>query len=113
MHEIALVESIIDIVSTEMKKHNITKVETIKLRIGEMSHVMPDALIFGFDVLSKETSLEGARLIIETVPTKGQCRDCNTEFTIKDVIDICPKCGGTSYDIIYGKELEIAEFEGS
>ena len=113
MHEIAIVESIIDIISTEMKKHNMTRVETIKLRIGEMSHVMPDALTFSFDVSSKGTSLEGAKLIIETVPTKGRCKGCGTEFTIKDTFDICPECNGISYEIISGKELEIAEFDGS
>jgi len=113
MHEIAIVESIIDIISTEMKKHNITKVDTIKLRIGEMSHVMPDALTFSFDVSSKGTSLEGAKLIIETVPTKGRCKGCGTEFTIKDTFDICPECSGISYEITSGKELEIAEFDGS
>jgi hydrogenase nickel incorporation protein HypA/HybF len=112
MHEIAIVESIIDIVSSEMKKHNMTRVETIKLKIGEMSHIMPDALTFGFDISSKGTPLEGAKLIIETVPIRGQCKDCDTEFTIKDMIDTCPKCGGISFKIISGKELEIVEFVG-
>jgi hydrogenase nickel incorporation protein HypA/HybF len=113
MHEIAIVESIIDIISTEMKNHNMARVETIRLRIGEMSHIMPDALIFSFDVSSKGTPLEGAKLIIETVPTKGRCKGCGAEFTIKDIFDICPECDGISYEIISGKELEIAEFDGS
>jgi len=113
MHEIALVESIIDIVIAEMKKHNMTKVETIKLRIGEMSHVMPDALVFSFGVSSEGTLLEDAKLVIEIVPTKGRCKDCKKEFILKDTFDICPKCGGISYEIIAGKELEIAEFDGS
>lgn len=113
MHEIALVESIIDIVNTEMKKYNMAKVATIKLRIGEMSHAMPEALVFSFDTSSKGTALEGAKLVIEIVPAKGKCKDCKTEFVVKDIFDICPECGGISYEIISGKELEIAEFEGS
>ncbi len=113
MHEITIVENIIDIVSAEMKKHNITKLETIKLRIGEMSSIMPDALVFSFDVLSKETQLEGAKLIIEIVRTKARCKDCKTEFITGDTFGICPECNGISYEIISGKELEIAEFNGS
>lgn len=112
MHEIAIVESIIDIISTEMKKHNMTKVDTIKLRIGEMSHVMSDALTFSFGISSKGTPLDGAKLIIETVPTKGRCKGCGTEFTVKNTFDICPECDGISYEIISGKELEIVEFDG-
>lgn len=113
MHEISLVENIIDIVSAEMRKYNITKVNNIKLRIGEMSHVVPDALIFAFGTMSKDTSLEDAELIIERIPTSGRCNSCNTEFVMKDILEICPKCGGTRIDIISGKELEIAEFEGN
>ncbi|HGJ67140.1 TPA: hydrogenase maturation nickel metallochaperone HypA [bacterium] len=113
MHEIAIVESIIDIVSAEMKKHNMTKLETIKLRIGEMSNIMLDALVFSFDVLSKETPLEGAKLIIETVLIKFRCKDCKIEFTIKDTFGICPECNGINCEIISGKELEIAELNGS
>lgn len=113
MHEISLVENIIDIITLEMQKYNIAKVSVIRLRIGEMSHVVPEALIFGFNAMSKDTPLEGAELAIERVPTKGRCDDCRTEFVMADILDICPNCGGTKIEIISGKELEIAEFEGN
>jgi hydrogenase nickel incorporation protein HypA/HybF len=77
-----------------------------------MSQVVPDMLIFGFDLLSKETVLEGANLIIESVPTRGCCKNCGKEFVIKDFLDNCPECDGMSFDIVSGKELEIVEFTG-
>jgi hydrogenase nickel incorporation protein HypA/HybF len=113
LHETAIAENIIDIVTSEMSKHGLTKVQSIKLRIGEMSHVMPDALIFGFDVMSKGTPLEDAKLIIESLATKGLCKKCETEFIIKDMLDVCPKCENPYFEIISGKELEITEFDGS
>ena len=113
MHEISLVENIIDIVTSEMQKHSITKVSVIRLRIGEMSHAVPEALTFGFEMMSKDTPLEGAELVIESVPTKGRCNDCGTEFVMTDILDICPDCRGARIEIISGKELEIAEFEGN
>ena len=112
MHEISLVENIIDIITSEMRKYNITKVSIIRLKIGEMSHIVPEALIFGFNTISKDTQLDGAVLVIENIPTKGKCGDCQTEFVMTDFLDICPNCGGTKIEIISGKELEIAEFEG-
>jgi hydrogenase nickel incorporation protein HypA/HybF len=113
LHETAIAENIIDIVTSELSKHGLTKVQSIKLRIGEMSHVMPDALIFGFEVMSKGTPLEGAKLIIESVVTRGLCKKCGTEFIIKDMLDVCPKCEYPYFEIISGKELEITEFDGS
>jgi len=112
MHEISLVENIIEIIISEMPKYNITKVDTITLRIGGMSNVMPDALSFGFDLLSKGTPLEEAKLIIENVQTRGLCKSCGHEFIMTDLLDPCPVCEGIAVEIISGKELEIVEFEG-
>jgi len=131
MHEVSLIENVIEIVTAEMPKHDVTRVQTITLRIGEMSHALPDALIFGFELLSKGTPLEGAKLIIQGVPTKGRCKTCGRDFImssfwkkleqkgfrgrspLKDQFDPCPGCGGTDVEIVSGKELEIVEFEGS
>lgn len=112
MHEVSIAEDIIEIIKAEMPKYNITKIDSIKIRIGNMSQVMPDALIFGFEFLSKGTQFENAKIIIERVPTKGRCRNCGCEFVIEDIMDNCPECGEIYIDIISGKELEILEFEG-
>ncbi len=113
MHEISLIENIIEIIMAEMPKHSVTKVETITLRIGEMRHIVSDTLVFGFDVLSKDTPLEGAKLIIESVPMRGRCKTCGQDFIIEDWFSNCSKCDGTNTEIISGKELEIVAFEGS
>jgi hydrogenase nickel incorporation protein HypA/HybF len=113
MHEISLVENIIEIITTEMPKHGISTVETITLKIGDMQHVVPDALTFGFEIVSKDTPLEGAELIIENVPAKARCKTCGSEFVVEDWWDNCPKCDSVEIEIISGKELEIVEFEGA
>jgi len=112
MHEISLVESIINIVLDEMPKYNITKVINITLKIGEMRQVVPDALRFGFEIMSQNTPLEGAEIIVENVPTKGRCKNCDHLFPIEDWFDNCPKCEKMDIEIISGKEMEIINFEG-
>ena len=112
MHEISLIESIIEIIMAEMPKHDITRVESITLRIGEMQRVVPDALLFGFDILSKDTPLEEAKLVIENVPTKERCKTCGQDFVVESWFESCPKCGKTDVEIISGDELETVEFEG-
>ncbi|HEX9975178.1 MAG TPA: hydrogenase maturation nickel metallochaperone HypA [bacterium] len=113
MHELSIVENIIEIILAELPKHNLTKVESISLRIGEMRQVVPDALFFGFECLSKNTPLEGVEIKIDTIPIKGRCRQCHHEFILENWLESCKNCGQNQVEIISGKELEIAEFEGS
>lgn len=113
MHEISLVENIIQIILEEMPKNGITKVDSLTLAVGEMQHAVPEALQFAFGIMSKDTPLEDAELIIERVPVKGHCKSCGKDFTPQDWISCCPECGKTDIEIISGKELNIVEFTGS
>ncbi|MBN1350437.1 hydrogenase maturation nickel metallochaperone HypA [candidate division KSB1 bacterium] len=112
MHELSLIANIIDIVREEMPRHNLKKIQRITLRIGEMRQVVPEALHFGFECLSKDTPLEGAELKIENVPLTGFCNQCNKKSAITDWFQACPVCQTGALEIVSGKELEIAEFEG-
>jgi len=112
MHEIALVESIINIVLGEIPKYNITKVSSIALKIGAMRLVVPEALRFGFELMSQNTPLEGAEIVIENILTTGRCKNCGHLFPIDDWFDNCPKCEKMDVEIISGKEMEIINFEG-
>lgn len=112
MHEFSLIQGIIEIILDELPRHEISRVETVSLRIGEMRQVVPDALNFGFECLSKNTPLEGARLELEHVPVRASCHSCCHEFVIENWLQGCPKCSANNYQIISGKELEITSFEG-
>jgi hydrogenase nickel incorporation protein HypA/HybF len=113
MHELSIVQNIIEIILAELPKHNLSKVKTISLRIGKMRQVVPDAIYFGFECLSKNTPLEGAEVKIEIIPIKGRCRKCHHEFILENWQENCESCGENQIEIISGKELEIAEFEGA
>ncbi|MBD3184365.1 hydrogenase maturation nickel metallochaperone HypA [Candidatus Poribacteria bacterium] len=112
MHEVSLADNIIKIIKAEMEKHGIEKVQSITLQAGEMHHVEPEALRFGFKILSQDTPLEGAELIINKVPTKAKCKACGHIFQVNDWMDNCPECEGVEIEIVSGRELEILEFEG-
>jgi len=112
MHELSIAQSIIDIVAAEMSKNRLSRVEAITLRIGEMTQIMPDALVFGFECLSRQTVLEGAGLIIESVPARGYCTRCAREFEVKDWHFSCPLCGQGTVDIVSGRELDVVSIEG-
>lgn len=111
MHELSIVQNIITIIQSELPKYNFSKVHSISLRIGVMRQVVPDALFFAFECLTKDTPLEGAAIKIENIPIKGRCRNCHHEFILENWHENCESCGEDQIEIIAGKELEIAEFE--
>lgn len=107
MHELTIVESILDILKEQIKG----KVTSIKLRIGEMSGVVPEALRFSFQIASEGTIAHGATLDIEHVPLTARCNDCYEIFHIKDYSFECSRCGGNNFKIVGGRELMIEEVE--
>ena len=113
MHELSIAENIIDIIINELPKNHLTKVVNIKLKIGVMRQVVPEALQFGFEYLSKNTPLEGAKINIENIPITAHCHLCSSDFIIQNWLESCPICQKNNFQIISGKELEIVEFEGS
>ena len=111
MHELSIAQSIVDIVIEQMKIHSLSRVESVMLRIGVLRGIVVDSLNFGFDVTVRETPMEGAKLVVETVPIRGRCITCNQEFTIGHWLDDCPFCNSHTVEITSGKELEIAGIE--
>ena len=45
----------------------------VSLRIGHLRQVVPDSLAFYFELVSRETLCEGARLEQEVVPARLRC----------------------------------------
>ena len=65
MHELSIAEELLQIITTKASQVGIGKINQINLKIGEFSGVLSDALVFAFEMLSKDTISEGARIEIE------------------------------------------------
>lgn len=111
MHEMSIAQSLIDIIREEIAKNNVGILRTVRLNVGEMSAVVPESLKFCFSVLTAKTALEGVRLIMNIVPLKGRCQDCEDIFQIENFCFICPICGSRQIETIEGKNLSIVEME--
>ena len=111
MHEMSITENILDIIRREMKKGNLARLISVRLRIGELTAIDPESLRFCFDASIRETELEGAILDIEDVPLTGRCSGCATAWHITDLSLICPACGGIDIEKIAGTELDIVSID--
>jgi hydrogenase nickel incorporation protein HypA/HybF len=113
MHELSIAASIVDAVLQEIRRQNLQHVQTIVVRAGALSNVVPESLQFGFEAIIPGTPLAETKLRIEQVPVQGKCRACHQEFEIHDFIFSCPRCQSEQIDVTRGEELDIAYLEGA
>ncbi len=111
MHEMALTESIVEIVAEEGRKQGFGRVRVIRLQVGAMAHVEPEALRFCFDAVSRGTVAEGAALDILRQPGEGWCLDCGKIVPLEERFGACPECGRSHVQMPSGDELRIEELE--
>lgn len=110
MHELSVTQNILDIALAEAEKHNAKRISTIKLKIGQLTQVVPDCVQFYLEMLGKGTIAEGVKLEVETVPLVVQCRNCGTAATLDDYDFACRNCSSPT-DVVSGRELFIDSIE--
>ena len=111
MHELGIMQNIVDTIQDYARKNNVSKVLKVILEVGRVSGVVPEALEFCFEVCTKQTFLEGATLEIERVTALGKCKTCEGSFDLLDNNFSCPRCGGGDWEFISGRELIIKRLE--
>jgi hydrogenase nickel incorporation protein HypA/HybF len=107
MHELAITESLVCAVREHVGEAKVTRVRIV---IGKLSGVVPDALSFCFDVCAAGTPLEGAVLELEEASARVHCRTCDAESLLDDAIPLC-RCGSADVEVLSGRELKIREVE--
>ena len=115
MHELSIAESLVAIIKEEMDKHDVTRLMKVKVRYGQISAIVPEALETAFQALTQGTKMEGAKLETEEIPLRARCRSCGKEFSPQGddlYIMTCPFCQTEfGHEIVSGKELYIEEIE--
>ncbi len=111
MHELSIMESALNLALAQARENGGNRVHALRLRIGVLSGVVPDALQFAFEALASGTPAEGAELIIENVPARFWCEPCHREFESADMFAECPECRRPSGELRAGREMELASLE--
>jgi hydrogenase nickel incorporation protein HypA/HybF len=112
MHELAVTESILSIAMEAAQKADARRILVIDLVIGELSSIVDDSVQFYFDILSKGTIAEDARLRFNRKQAEAVCWDCDHEFAVSaPLLHSCPNCGSARMHITEGKEFSIESIE--
>jgi len=111
MHEMGIVNSVLDAVRAEARRFPNGHVQKVCVRVGELAGVDPDAMSFCFEALVRGSELEPLALEIEYCGRRYQCRACGHSYAASVDGPACPECATPCPQFVGGDELEIAYLE--
>jgi len=106
LHELALAQDLLKAIEIEAKRQGVVRVEEVKLKIGKLAMVTADSLLSAFELVSKGSVAESARIDFEEEEPQVICMDCGTRL-ISDLELVCPACKGTSLAVSGGTEIKV------
>jgi hydrogenase nickel incorporation protein HypA/HybF len=108
MHELSMAYSLVETAVAAARANNISQVDSVHLRLGQLAGVVKEALLFAYEIATENTLLAGSSLEIEELPIVVLCPQCQSEQTLVQAQYLCcPICGTPTAQIIQGKEIEI------
>jgi len=122
MHELSVSSAIVD---TALKHAAGRPVTVVDLRLGKLRQVVPSSLTFYFEIVSRDTLCEGARLEVEFVDALMACRECGHEWDPEPKPEHgelvggelllpqfrCPQCETAGAEVLKGNELMVESIE--
>jgi len=111
MHEVGLMAEAVRVAVEEARARGAQRVTVLRLRVGALSGVVPEALTFAFDLVTAGTPAAGARLEVEQVPAVWCCTRCGAKHSGVELWPECPACGSLEAELCQGRELEIVSIE--
>jgi hydrogenase nickel incorporation protein HypA/HybF len=118
MHELSIVEALIEQVQREVQRSGRAptagwpgRIRRLELAVGRLSGVSCDSLRFAFALLSGETLVAGAELQITEPKATCRCQACDARVEVDEITVRCPACGSLQVTVEGGRELLLESIE--
>jgi len=108
VHELSIATAVLN---TALRHAGDRPVTAVGVRAGRFRQVVPESLRFYFEVVARDTPLEGARLELIEVPVRLLCRACRGEWEPDWPLFRCPDCASANVSVLAGEELEVEYIE--
>jgi hydrogenase nickel incorporation protein HypA/HybF len=105
MHEASIVEELIAMAAARTPVG--ARVLEVRVSVGLLTGVSPDAMAFYFEALAPDKLGDGARLVARLAPLRGTCRACREPFESSEQLWLCPACGAPTLVFENGDELDL------
>lgn len=104
MHEVSVVSDIVKEILNVLEDYDVEKVEEVTLVIGDLTNLGEEQMEFAYEIVTRDTVLEGSKLAIEKEAIRVKCEKCGYEGGVESIksdydshsipILSCPKCKG-------------------
>ena len=105
MHEVSVVADLIAAIKKELEKYDVVSVKEVTLTVGKLTNLGAEQMAFAYEVMSKDSILDGSKLAIEEENILVKCEGCGYDGPVKNMdigegaghqipILSCPACNG-------------------
>lgn len=117
MHEMSVAMSLLELAEEVAHGQGCARLERVCVEYGALAGIMPEALEFCFEALTRGTAHEDVRLELICLPLRLRCVFCGAVFGGEGQDarwEPCPGCGEVAGHVVeQGKELLLREVEAS
>ena len=109
MHELSVCGAIAGIVE---RRAGGREVRTVHVRIGQLRQIVPDTLVYCWELLCADTALAGSRLELEGIRASIRCRACGRTAELGDLpVFACGGCASHDVELLSGDEFLVSALE--
>jgi len=107
MYELAVAENILQMALWQASKVGADRIADLHLALGQLSSIVVSVVQSHWEVISRGTPAEGARLHFRRVPTQVQCLACDRRYAPQNGDLACPSCHSTRVKVTAGDEFRL------
>ncbi|EAI9377221.1 hydrogenase maturation nickel metallochaperone HypA [Campylobacter coli] len=108
MHELSIVESLIELCEENALNNKACNVQEIYVKIGRLSGIEVELFKRCFETFKENSNIcKNAKLFIELAPLEILCLKCDQASILEENVFKCPKCQSIEYKITQGEDLHL------
>ncbi|MEY4615515.1 MAG: hydrogenase accessory protein HypA [Pseudomonadota bacterium] len=112
MHELSLLENMLDQLSDMKQKYNLSSITDVYVSVGEMAGVDISFLESAYNLFIPSSDWAHLKMHITSVPWRIRCMACGLEQKVDDWHIQCRSCGSNDTETIDGTDFLIQKIEG-
>ena len=112
MHEVSICQSLVSVVLDELTQRAVGagRLKRVRVVAGQLHQLVPDALTFAYELLTRDTPAAGSTLELRMPPLEAHCTSCDWRGAVEPPVFLCEACGA-GVEITGGDELFVEELE--
>lgn len=112
MHEGHFTQQIVERILLDIDSQENKTIKSVTVRVGEVFHLVPEAVQMHYQMMIKGTPLDGVELNLVEEPMQVLCENCQKQGPVEDHhMLICSYCHSSKVKPVCGDKIFIEKVE--